>query len=121
MRLPSGQAEISRAPRILGGLREVSDDYDAAFCDIWGVVHDGTSAHEEAMDALRKFRQRRGPVVLLSNAPRPVSDIEKQFARLAIPHDCYDTILTSGVLAREDLARRSEGRELKVVHIGPER
>ena len=119
--MPSRQPPISRAPRILAGLREIADDYDAALCDIWGVVHDGTHAHGDAVNALRTFREHRGPVILLSNAPRPVSDVEQQFARLAIPHDCYDAILTSGVLARADLARRSAGHQLKLVHIGPER
>jgi HAD superfamily hydrolase (TIGR01459 family) len=58
---------------------------------------------------------------LLSNAPRPIDDVQKQFARLDVPDDCYDAILTSGVLAHDDLARRSNGRELKLLHIGPER
>ncbi|HEX3431823.1 MAG TPA: TIGR01459 family HAD-type hydrolase [Rhizomicrobium sp.] len=110
-----------RAPAILAGLREIAQDYDAAFCDVWGVLHDGRSVRTPAVEALRKFRERRGPVILLSNAPRPVSDVEKQFARLGISHDCYDAILTSGVLAHDDLARRSHGQRLRLLHIGPER
>ena len=117
----SRQTSSPHAPEILSGLREIADSYDAAFCDVWGVLHDGRSARDDAVDALRKFRQKRGPVILLSNAPRPVGDVEAQFARLGVPNDCYDAILTSGVLAREDLTRRSAGRELKLLHIGPER
>jgi HAD superfamily hydrolase (TIGR01459 family) len=113
---------VSRpAPVILTGLHEIAQDYDAAFCDVWGVLHDGRSARRPAVEALRRFRKERGPVILLSNAPRPVSDVQKQFAGLGIPHDCYDAILTSGVLAHEDLARRSRKRTVKVLHIGPER
>ena len=111
----------SRAPVILGGLSEIARDYDALFCDVWGVLHNGRSAYPPAIEALRNFRAGRGPVILLSNAPRPVRDVEKQFARLSVPHDCYDAILTSGVLAHDDLAQRSEERELKLLHIGPER
>lgn len=113
---------ISRQPpRILGGLHEIAGDYDAALCDIWGVLHDGRSARRPAVEALQHFRKARGPVILLSNAPRPVVDVEQQFAELGIPHDCYDAILTSGVLAHEDLARRSRERTLQILHIGPER
>lgn len=108
-------------PLVLGGLHEIAQDYDAAFCDIWGVLHDGRSARLPAVEALRRFRGERGPVILLSNAPRPVGDVEQQFAKLGVPHDCYDAILTSGVLAREDLERRSRERSLEILHIGPER
>jgi HAD superfamily hydrolase (TIGR01459 family) len=108
-------------PLILRGLGEIANDYDALLCDVWGVVHDGRSAHRPAMDALRRFRAAQGPVILLSNAPRPVEDLEEQFARLGVSDDFYDTILTSGVLAREELARRGAGRELPILHLGPER
>ena len=108
-------------PLILGGLGEIAGEYDALFCDVWGVLHDGRSASVPAVEALRRFRAARGPVVLLSNAPRPVGDLEEQFARLGVPVDCYDSILTSGVLARDELARRAVGRELRILHIGPER
>lgn len=108
-------------PLILAGLNEIAHGYDAALCDIWGVLHDGRRAHGAAVDALASFREQRGPVILLSNAPRPVVDVEKQFAKLRIPHGCFDAILTSGVLAHEDLARRSRDRTLEILHIGPER
>lgn len=120
MNLHTGSSPVE-APAVLGGLGEIANGYDALLCDVWGVVHDGTCAHGDAVDALRQFRARRGPVVLLSNAPRPAEDVEQQFARLRVPNDCYDSILTSGMLAREDIARRSEARELPLLHIGPER
>ncbi len=56
-------------PQILTGLREIASDYDALVCDVWGVLHDGQAARQEAVDALRRFRETRGRVVLLSNAP----------------------------------------------------
>ncbi len=108
-------------PQILSGLRELASGYDALICDVWGVVHDGKSARPEAVDALRKFRQTRGPIVFLSNAPRPVKDVEDQFRKYGVPKDCYDAIVTSGVAAREALAMRVAGHRLKMLHIGPER
>src|SRR2546430_17003738 len=110
MSLYSRPTGSPHAPVILAGLREMADRYDAAFCDVWGVLHDGQGARQDAVDALRKFREKRGPVVLLSNAPRPVSDVEQQFAKLGVPHDCYDAILRSVVFAHEALARLRLGR-----------
>ena len=112
---------IAGEPAILSGLGDIAGDYDSLFCDVWGVLHDGRSARARAVEALRRFRAMRGPVVLLSNAPRPAKDLEAQFARLGVPLDCYDCILTSGMLARDDLARRAGERILPIFHIGPER
>jgi HAD superfamily hydrolase (TIGR01459 family) len=107
--------------RLLAGLRDIAPDHDALICDVWGVLHNGRSAYLEAADALRRFRVERGPVILLTNAPRPVGDIEQMFQRLGVPLDCYDAIMTSGVAAREDLARRAQSSPLKMLHLGPER
>jgi HAD superfamily hydrolase (TIGR01459 family) len=59
--------------------------------------------------------------VLLSNAPRSVRDLKTQFARLGVPDNCYDEIITSGVAARQDLTDRSAAGELPIYHLGPER
>jgi HAD superfamily hydrolase (TIGR01459 family) len=116
--VPSNSAA---APVILTGLVEIAGRYDALLCDVWGVLHDGRSARPAAVDALQQFRRERGPVILLSNAPRPIEDVEDQLTKLGVPADCYDRIVTSGVLARQELERRAAGSELRIVHIGPER
>lgn len=108
-------------PTIITRLREIAPRHDALICDVWGVLHNGRSPYLEAADALRRFRKEHGPVILLTNAPRPVADVEEIFARLGVPLDCYDAIVTSGVAAREDLAKRAAGRTLKMLHLGPER
>ncbi|HSZ10609.1 MAG TPA: hypothetical protein VK759_00440, partial [Rhizomicrobium sp.] len=108
-------------PQIPTGLSEIASDYDALICDVWGVLHDGQEPRLAAANALSHFRRAHGPVVLLSNAPRPVADIEAQFTRIGVPLDCYDAIVTSGVATREELARRASGSKLAMLHIGPER
>jgi HAD superfamily hydrolase (TIGR01459 family) len=105
-------------PQILTGLSEIAHDYDALVCDVWGVLHDGTAARPEACAALKRFRETRGRVVLLSNAPRPKRDVEAMFARLGVRLDCYDEIVTSGIATRADLERRKPRR---MFHLGPER
>jgi HAD superfamily hydrolase (TIGR01459 family) len=106
---------------ILAGLREIASQYDALICDVWGVVHDGARARAAACDALKYFRSRRGRVVLLSNAPRPVSDLKVQFMHFGVPEDCYDAIVTSGAAARDALAKGAERARLRMFHLGPER
>ena len=107
--------------QIISGLGEIARDYDALICDVWGVLHNGHAPYLEAADALRRFKQNHGPVILLTNAPRPVADLEVIFRNIGVPLDCYDAIVTSGVATRNELARRSEGGRLKMLNIGPDR
>jgi HAD superfamily hydrolase (TIGR01459 family) len=108
-------------PTLLSQFRTLAREHDALICDVWGVLHNGRTAYLEAADALREFRHSQGPVILLTNAPRPVADLEEIFEKIGVPLDCYDAIVTSGVAARDDLARRAYGRALKILHLGPER
>ncbi len=108
-------------PQILTGLGQIASDYDGLICDVWGVLHNGKNGNPAAADALRRFRAAHGPVVLLSNAPRPAIDVEEQLAHFGVPRDCYDAIVTSGIAVRADLARRSAGGTLRMLHLGPER
>jgi HAD superfamily hydrolase (TIGR01459 family) len=113
---------MNHSPQIIHGLREIAPHYDALICDVWGVLHDGTTAHRDACAALKTFRDTCGPVVLLTNAPRPVSDVEELFVKkYDVPLDCYDAIVTSGVATREDLEARTKSTRLKMLHLGPER
>ena len=57
--------------QIIETLSEISDRYDAVFCDLWGCVHNGMEAFDEAVAALRAFKAQGGTVLLLTNAPRP--------------------------------------------------
>jgi HAD superfamily hydrolase (TIGR01459 family) len=110
------------SPRLISGLSEIVPAYDAVICDVWGVLHNGRRKFEAAIDAVRRFRAARGPVALLSNAPRPPEGVVALFDKLDIPRDFYDAIVTSGGEAREDLIRRtSGGRRLKLFYLGPER
>jgi HAD superfamily hydrolase (TIGR01459 family) len=110
-----------RMTQLLEHFADFSAAYQTLICDVWGVLHNGATAHLPACEALGHFRKRGGRVVLLSNAPRPASDLEPQFVRLGVPLDCYDTIVTSGGAAREDLARRAGPTGLRMLHLGPER
>ncbi|MGZ5940284.1 MAG: TIGR01459 family HAD-type hydrolase [Rhizomicrobium sp.] len=112
---------MTAEPQLLAHFSEIAPDYDALICDIWGVLHNGATAFTAACDALRQFRHKQGRVILLTNAPRPAKDLEEQFRRFGVPLDCFDAIVTSGAAARDDLARRSAGSKLAMLHLGPVR
>ena len=102
----------------IASLGDVADRYDAVISDVWGVIHDGKAAFPEACAALARFRAARGPVLLLSNAPRPGEEVLKLLDQVGVPRDAYDGILTSGDATRAEMARRGDAA---FHHIGPER
>lgn len=105
------------APQLIAGLAELAPRYDVVLCDVWGVIHDGVKSFRPAVEALRRFKAERGPVILISNAPRPAADVLAQLEALAVGPDAYTTLVTSGDATRAELARRPG----PVWAIGPER
>ena len=108
-------------PRLISGLSEIAAGHDALICDVWGVVHDGKTHHPAAADALYRFKEKHGPGVLLTNAPRVPAEVAIQCTSYGLPPDCYDAIVSSGGAAREELERRSASRTLALYYIGPDR
>lgn len=92
-------------PILLNGLADIAADYDAVFCDIWGVIHNGRQHFPTAIEALKKFKAERGPVILISNSPRPHDDLVLQLASLDIHDDSYSDIISSGDATREYLRK----------------
>ena len=103
---------------ILTGLREVAGRYDVVLSDVWGVLHDGKRAFSGPAEALARFREGGGTVVLITNAPRPSAPIREQLDTLGVPRDAYDDIVTSGDSTVALIAARGEG---PFYHIGPAR
>jgi HAD superfamily hydrolase (TIGR01459 family) len=106
------------APRPLSGLSEIAHDYDVLLCDVWGVIHNGRDRFPAACAALERFVAERGPVVLISNSPRPSSDVELQLDALKVPRSAWTTFVTSGDATRVLLKARAPGPAWR---IGPAR
>lgn len=105
--------------RIVETLSEISADYDAVLCDLWGCLHNGVHVFPDAVSALQDFRKHGGKVILLTNAPRPRGQVAAQLDGLGAPRDCWDDIVTSGDSAQAALVRGIVGQ--KIFHLGPER
>lgn len=103
---------------LIDGLRRLSGRYDVALCDVWGVIHDGRRSFPAACDALTRFREGGGSVVLITNAPRPNSPIRAQLDHLNVPRSAYDAVVTSGDVTIGLIRARGAA---PVHHIGPER
>jgi HAD superfamily hydrolase (TIGR01459 family) len=103
--------------QMLSRLDDIFADYDALFCDVWGVVHNGRDVYRPACEALVRARQAGKLVVLVTNVPKPRDPIPGQLDRLGAPRAAWDAIVTSGDAIRTELAKRAPGPMYK---IGPD-
>jgi HAD superfamily hydrolase (TIGR01459 family) len=110
----AGEDEAGR----VAGLAALAPLYDLLLCDVWGVLHNGLVAFPAASDALIRYRDGGGHVLLISNAPRPGGAVARQLDRLGAPRSAYDAIVTSGDITRAAVAER---RGQIVHHLGPPR
>jgi HAD superfamily hydrolase (TIGR01459 family) len=105
-------------PLPVSGLSELTDRYDILLCDVWGVIHNGRWSFPEACESLTRWQETVGPVVLISNAPRPSSAIHSQLDALKVPRSAWSTLVTSGDATRALLSERAPGPAWA---IGPDR
>ncbi len=102
--------------RILGGLSEISSQYDLIYCDVWGVVHNGREAFNGACEALSKFRRQGGVVVLVTNAPVPKHRVLGVMDRVGAPRDCFDDIASSGDATRREIEKHGQDPIYRIGH-----
>lgn len=101
--------------RPLDGLRSLAGSADVLLCDVFGTIHDAERAFPAAIEALTRFREAGGFVMLLSNAAAPAPVLARALAELGVHESCCDAILTSADVARGMLVERMARR---VHHIG---
>lgn len=92
----------------LEGLAAVADRYALFLIDQWGVLHNGESLHEGAVETLRELRARGKKIVILSNSSKRLSVSTRRMAEMGIAADCYDHCVTSGEEVWQALHARDE-------------
>ena len=97
------------APAAISRLSDIAGRYDVLLCDVWGVIHNGRESFPRACEALAAFARARGPVVLISNAPRPSADVLPQLDALGVPRTAWQAFVSSGDATRVLLAERAPG------------
>ena len=98
--------------QIIQSFDEISGQYDAAFVDLWGCLHDGIRALPEAVRAMERYRAAGGTVVLVTNSPRPWDAVARQISDFGVTDDAWDAIATSGDSARAAMYRGIVGRKV---------
>lgn len=109
----------------LTGFAPLARHYGGFIIDLWGVIHDGVTPYEGAIDCLEHLRALEKPAVLVSNAPRRGAVAQEGMREMGIPDELYTGILTSGEVTYCMLRDRADpwfaalGR--RMFHLGPDR
>ena len=82
--------------KLIKGLRQVQNKYDAFFIDLWGVIHNGIQLYPEAIEVLENLYKLKKRFVLMSNAPRPSKDVENFLLKMKMDKIFTKNIFTSG-------------------------
>ena len=105
--------------QVIKQLKDISKNYNVLFCDIWGCIHNGKEAYQNALKALVDFKRNNGFVMLLTNAPRPKNAVKAHLSTFGISEKHFNDITTSGDAAQNSMLSGDVGT--KVFHLGPKR
>src|SRR6185437_15547695 len=92
----------------LTGFAPLARRYGGFIVDLWGVIHDGVTPYDGAIDCLEQLRALGKPAVLLSNAPRRATVAQRGMREMGIPDTLYTGILTSGEVTHRMLRDRTD-------------
>ncbi len=101
------------------GLSAIANSFDLFYIDIWGVLHNGIKLNQDAVNVLSELDKLGKEYVLLTNAPRPNSDVVKFLEKLGLDDEKRAKVYTSGQGSLNYLSK--EKKNLKFFHLGPER
>jgi HAD superfamily hydrolase (TIGR01459 family) len=80
----------------IAGLSEIADRFDHVLLDQWGTVHEGKAVFPEARACIHALRAAGKRVLILSNSGKRSDDNAERLAKLGLPADEHDGVLTSG-------------------------
>ena len=103
----------------LTGIKQIYDKYDVYFVDLWGVMHDGITCYENAIQVLKNLKKYKKKIILISNAPRPNTTVKLFLEKIGLKSFLYDHLITSGDVTREYINLHL--KKNKIYHLGPEK
>lgn len=90
------------------GLYELMDSYDGFIMDQWGVLHNGLQPYEGVIDTLNHLKQRKKPVVILSNSAKRADDNVERLKKLGIKPGMYKAVVSAGEVTWQGLKEQKE-------------
>lgn len=103
-------------------MSSIADRYDGFIIDLWGVLHDGQTPYDGALEALRNLKARGRKIALLSNSSEVAAAVAAELRAIGFADSLYDALVTSGGLVghalRGDASIWLPGRQGKIFLVG---
>ena len=103
-------------PEELSQFKHIADSYNVFFVDLWGVIHNGVTLFENAINVLKELKKKNKKVVLISNAPRLNKTVQQFLKKLKFDIDLINLLITSGDVTRNYIL---ENTDKSFYHLGP--
>ena len=100
-------------------LKEIEDNYNVFFIDLWGVIHNGIELFEFVSSSLMRLKDKKKKIIFITNAPRRALVISQQLQQFGLSKNNYDYIVSSGEITWISLKKNYEKK--KCFLIGPPR
>ena len=95
--------------RKLNHLSEIHHAYDTFVIDLWGVMHDGITLNQKAIEAIDQLKKNSKKIVFLSNAPRPSAKVVDFLKSLKMDKKYLSNVITSGEAAMHAINKNKFG------------
>ena len=105
-------------PVFISGLSKIYSKFDIFLVDLWGVIHNGIECYSDALNVLKNLKKTK-KIILISNAPRPSSSVQKFLNQINFNKNFYHFLITSGDLTRYYL--KNFTKKENFYHLGPDR
>jgi HAD superfamily hydrolase (TIGR01459 family) len=91
---------------IIAGLQQIADHFDHVLLDQYGPLRLDKEVFVEARDCVAALRARSKTVLVLSNSGKRSADNVVRLAKIGLPADAYDGLLSSGEVTWRGLRDR---------------
>ena len=107
--------------RLLDSISQIADQFDTIVLDQWGVLHDGTTPYDGAIDALQGLVSQGARLAVLSNSGKRSDLNAHRIATKGFSQDLFGCVMTSGeALWLDAAAGKLPGRRAYVVSANAE-
>jgi HAD superfamily hydrolase (TIGR01459 family) len=90
--------------RVIKGISDLANRYDAFLIDQWGVLHNGQAPYPGVMQCLKRLVWAGKQVIIISNSGKRSEPNEARMKTLGFPRNSYTHLVTSGEIAWQMLA-----------------
>ena len=93
-------------------LKEIEDNYNVFFIDLWGVIHNGIELFEFVSSSLMRLKDKKKKIIFITNAPRRALVISQQLQQFGLSKNNYDYIVSSGEITWISLKKTTKKKNV---------